>query len=238
MNGRNVRLLALKELRETLNSPMPYISLAVFFLIQGWFFTAALFLNGQAAMDEFFGVLPLLAGLFLPAFTMRLFAEEFKSGTIETLASLPLRDVEIVLGKFVSVLAAWGATLAIALLYAFLLLVMGSPDPGVLAAAFLGAALLGSFYGAAGLFASSLTKSQVVGFLVGFLFCFFFFLVGKAAQFTPGGTGTLMTFLGVDAHMEAFNRGVVDSRDVLYFLSGTALFLAGTLASYNSRRWR
>jgi ABC-2 type transport system permease protein len=238
MSRRAVGLLALKEARETLNSPMPYIFLVSFFLIQGWFFTAPLFVGGEASMGDFFGILPLLLAFFLPAFTMRLFAEEYKAGTIEALAALPLRDVDIVLGKYAAALAAWGAMLLLSTVYGFLLIVLGPPDLGVLAASYVGAALLGAFYASAGLFASSLTRSQVVGFLLGFLFCFFFFLIGKAAQYTPGMGGTLMTFLGVDGHVESFWRGVVDSRDVLYFLSGTALFLAGSLASFNSRRWR
>jgi ABC-2 type transport system permease protein len=238
VNRRAVGLMAVKELRETLNSPMPYIFLASFFLIQGWFFTAPLFLDGQAKMDDFFGALPLLLSFFLPAFTMRLFSEEYKAGTMEALSALPLRDVEIVLGKYLAALAGLGGILLLSLLFPWLLFMLGSPDAGVLAASYLGAALLGAFYASAGLFASSLTRSQVVGFLAGFLICFFFFLVGKAAQFTPGWIGAFMTFLGTDAHTASFWRGVVDTRDALYFLSGTALFLAATLASFNSRRWR
>jgi ABC-2 type transport system permease protein len=238
VNRRNVFFIVAKEILETLNSPMPYVFLGAFFLLQGWFFTAPLFVNGQAVMDDFFGVLPLTLAFFLPAFTMRLFAEEYKTGTMELLAALPVRDVEIVLGKFASALAVWGGMLVVSLFYPLLLVFLGSPDVGALAAAYVGAALLGGLFVSAGLFASSLTRSQVVGFLVGFLFCFAFFLVGKAAQYTPGWPGAIMTFLGVDAHLTSFFRGVVDSRDVLYFLSGTALFLAGTLASFNSRRWR
>ena len=238
MNLRAVRLLALKELREALNSPMPAVFSAAFFLIQGWFFTAPLFVNGQAVMDDFFAPLPLVLGFFLPAFTMRLFAEEYKTGTMESLSALPLRDAEIVLGKYLAALAAWGSLLALSLVYVGMLALLGAPDAGGLAGAYLGAALLGAFYAAAGLFASSLTRSQVVAFLLGFLFCFFFFLVGKAAQFVPGAPGALMSFLGVDAHAASFQRGVVDSRDVVYFLSGSAVFLAGTLASLDSRRWR
>lgn len=238
MNRRSVLLLAVKEWRETLNSPMPYIFLTAFFLVQGAFFTSNLFVSGQADMAAFFGVLPLILSFFLPAFTMRLFAEEYKTGTMEALAALPLRDTEIVMGKFLAAAGAWAAMLVLSLFYPAVLVLLGRPDVGGLMAAYVGAFLLGSFYAAAGLFASSLTRSQVVGFLMGFLFCFFFFLVGKGAQFTPGLAGALLTFLGVDAHVEAFWRGVVDSRDVLYFLSGTALFLSAALASFNSRRWR
>lgn len=231
-------LLTKKEWTESFNSPMPYIVLVLFFLLVGWFFTSSLFLEGQANLDNFFGMMPLLLGIFLPAFTMRLFAEEFKTGTIETLATLPLNDAEIVLGKYGAVLAIWIAMMGLSLAYLVLLISLGPPDLGQMAAGFVGALLLGAFYGALGLLASSLTRSQVVAFLLGFLFCFTFFILGQAADYVPGLSGQLLAFLGVDNHFEKFLKGVVDSRDALYFLSGTVLALAGTLASFNSRRWR
>jgi len=231
-------LLTRKEWKESFNSPTPYIALVLFFVIMGWFFTASLFLVGQASLDEFFTPLPLLLCVFLPAFTMRLFAEEYKTGTVETLVTLPLEDAEIVLGKFGAALAVWGVLLGLSSVYLALLIVLGPPDLGQAAAGFLGALLLGVFYGALGLFASSLTRSQVVGFLLGFLLCFAFFLVGQSAEYLPGLTGQLLSYLGVDRHYQSFLKGIVDSRDALYFLSGTVMALAGTLASFNSRRWR
>jgi ABC-2 type transport system permease protein len=231
-------LLTQKEWKESFNSPMPYIVLVLFFLLAGWFFTSALFLEGQANLDNFFGTMPLLGGIFLPAFTMRLFAEEFKTGTIETLATLPLDDAEIVLGKYGAVISVWMAMMGLSLVYLILLIFLGPPDLGQMAGGFVGAFLLGAFYGALGLFASSLTRSQVVAFLLGFLFCFAFFIVGQAAEYMPGISGQILAFLGVGQHFERFLKGVVDSRDVLYFVTGTALALAGTLASFNSRRWR
>jgi len=238
MNPTTLKLIVLKEWKESFNSPMPYIFLVMFFLLAGWFFVWPLFLGGQATLSEFFGPMPLLLVFFLPAFAMRLFAEEYKMGTIETLATLPVRDTEIVLGKFLAVLGLWGLVVGLSGVYALMLLALGRPDVGQLAASFLGLFLLGGFYAAAGLFASSLTRSQVVGFLFGFVFCFAFFLFGKITQYLPGPVAAVLTYMGVDAHFDGFLRGVVDTRDLVYFLSGQALFLAATLASFNSRRWR
>jgi ABC-2 type transport system permease protein len=238
MNVGRAWLLTKKEWKESFNSPMPYIVLVLFFLIEGWFFTSTLFLDGQATLENFFGMMPLLLGIFLPAFTMRLFAEEFKTGTIETLATLPLDDAEIVLGKYGAVLSVWLAMVGLSMVYLVLLIFLGPPDLGQMAGGFVGAVLLGAFYGALGLFASSLTRSQVVAFLLGFLLCFTFFLLGQAANYVPGLSGQLLSFLGVESHFAGFLKGVVDSRDILYFVSGTALALTGTLASFNSRRWR
>ena len=157
-SGENVRLLVKKEWKESFNSPMPYIFLVVFFLLMGYFQFSSLFLSGQASLDEFFSPMPLLLVFFLPAFTMRLFAEEYKSGTIEVLATLPLTDTEIVLGKFAAAMAVWGTMLALSLAYILLILTLGRPDAGQAAASYLGAFLLGGFYCAAGVFASSLTR--------------------------------------------------------------------------------
>jgi ABC-2 type transport system permease protein len=206
--------------------------------LTGWFFVFSLFLLGQASLEEFFSPFTLLLVFFLPAFSMRLFAEEYKTGTIEVLATLPVRDTEIVLGKYAAALGVWALMLALSLAHVAMLMILGRPDLGQTAAGFVGAFLLGALYSAAGLFASSLTRSQVVGFLLGFLFCFAIFLSGKVTQYMPGPVAAFLTFLGVDVHFESFLRGVIDSRDVVYFLTGSALFLAGTLASFNSRRWR
>ncbi|MBL8023455.1 MAG: ABC transporter permease subunit [Elusimicrobia bacterium] len=231
-------LLTKKEWKESFNSPMPYIVLVLFFLLQGWFFTSSLFLGGQANLDSFFGTLPLMLGIFVPALTMRLFSEEFKTGTIETLATLPLDDAEIVMGKYGAILSIWLIMVLFSLPYFGILIALGPPDFGQMAGGFFGTILLGAFYGSLGLLASSFTRSQVVGFLLGFLFCFAFFMVGQAADYMPGVPGQLLSFLGVNRHFEGFLKGVVDTRDILYFLSGTFLALTGTLASFNARRWR
>lgn len=238
MKPEALLLIAKKEWKESFNSPMPYVFLVVFYLLSGWFFTYQLFLAGQSSLEQFFLPMPILLAFFLPAFSMRLFAEEYKTGTIEVLATQPVRDVEIVVGKFLAVWALWGAALVLSFFYPILLYIFGRPDTGQILASYLGAFLLGGFYASAGLFASSLTRSQVVGFIVGFLFCFAFFLFGQVTQYLSGPVAEILNFLGAINHMDAFLRGVVDSRDVLYFISGIVLFLAATLASFNSRRWR
>jgi ABC-2 type transport system permease protein len=232
-----IKLIIQKEWKESFNSPMPYVFLGVFFLLQGWFFTYPLFLMGQATLEEFFAPLPVVLAIFLPAMAMRMFAEEYKMGTVETLATLPLRDAEIVLGKYGAVIVIWLAALGLSLFYPLVLLILGRPDFGQVAAGYLGAFQLGALYAAAGLFASSLTRSQVIGVLLGFIFCFALFLFGKVTQF-QAGPALVISYLGVDSHYASFLRGVVDTRDLVYFLSGILLFLAGTLASFNSRRWR
>jgi ABC-2 type transport system permease protein len=238
MNWSHIAAIMKKEWKESFNSPMPYIFMVAFFLITGWFYFASLFLGRQATPDEFFALMPIILVFFLPAFSMRLFAEEYKSGTVEPLSTLPVRDTDIVLAKFFSVLLMWGCVLALSFFYIIVLFVIGKPDVGQILASYIGLLLLGGLYGAAGLFASSLTRSQVVAFVLGFIFCFAFFACGKSAQLVGGTLGAALVFFGVDLHYGGFLLGVIDTRDVIYFLSGQILFLAATLISFNSRRWR
>lgn len=231
-------LIVKKEWKESFNSVLPYVFLGAFFLLLGWFFTGTFFLYNQASLDQFFEPLPVILVFFMPAFTMRLFSEEFRSGTIESLATLPLSDINIVLGKYAAAVLFWGLTLGLSTVYVLLVGALGRPDYGQILAGFLGAFLLGAFYAAIGLFASALTKIQVVAYLLAMLVCFSAFIVGKASQYVGGPAGSLLSFLGVDVHYENFLRGVVDSRALVYFVSGPLLFLGGALAAFHSRRWR
>lgn len=228
--------VARKEWKETVNAPMPYIVFSLFFLLTGWFFTGSLFLEGRASLDGFFGPQTLILSIFMPALTLRLFAEEFRSGTIETLGTLPLTDADIVAGKFAAALALWSVGVLLSLYYLVLLIVIGPPDVGQMAAGYMGLFLLGGFFTSLGLFGSSLTRSPVVAFLWGFLLCFSFYLVGPASNYVPGLTGQILSFLSVDRHFENFLKGVVDSRDVLFFVSGTGVALGGTWVRL--RAWR
>ncbi len=236
MTVTRVLWVARKEWKETFNSPMPYIVLTLFFLLTGWFFTNSLFLEGKASLDGFFGPLSLILSIFMPAFTLRLFADEFKSGTIETLATLPLTDGDIVGGKFAAALAVWSVGVLLSLYYLMLLVVIGPPDVGQMAAGYGGLFLLGGFFASLGLLGSSFTRSPVVAFLWGFLLCFSFYLLGPASTYVPGLTGQILSFLSVDRHFENFLKGVVDSRDVLFFVSGTGIALGATWVRL--RAWR
>src|SRR5262245_22237201 len=131
-------ILAHKEWKEAFNSPMPYVALGLFFILMGWFFISSLFLGGQASLLDFFAPQSLMLAILLPAFTMRLFSEEYKTGTMENLATLPLHDGEIVLGKYAAALAIWATMLGLSFVYLALLLIAGRPDFGQTAAGYFG----------------------------------------------------------------------------------------------------
>lgn len=233
-----VFVLARKELSIMIHAPATYVIAVVFLLVTGWLFVSPLFQLNQSTLDTFFRPLPLIFTFLVPALTMRSFSEEFKSGTIEVLATLPIEDHEIVLAKYLASLGLIGALLSFTLVYPLVLLVIGRPDPGQLVGVYVSIVGLASFFTAIGLWASALTRNQVVAFIIGFFVCFIFFLLNRVADFLPGILASFVRGFSVDAHFDALARGVLDTRDLLYWASGTAFFLAACLIIVQSRKWR
>ena len=233
----NIGPIYRREVRSYFNSPVAYVVIVVFLAIIGWFFTSNLFLLNVASMRVVFELVPLVFLFFIPAVTMRLLAEEKKSGTLELLTTKPVLDAEIIIGKF---LAAWtllAAALAPTLVYVITLEALGSPDIGPILAGYLGLLLMGGVYIAVGLFASSLTENQIVAFIVGFLIVLAFYLADKVLIYVPSGLASVLEFLAIDYHFSNIARGVIDSRNIVYFGSvlGFALMLA--TASLQRRKW-
>jgi ABC-2 type transport system permease protein len=226
-----------RELRSAFNSPVAYVVIVVFLAIVGWFFTSNLFLMNAASMRLAFELIPLVFLFFVPAVTMRLLAEEKKSGTFELLVTKPVSDLEIVLGKFLAGVSLVAAALLPTLVYLITLLFIGSPDLGPVVGGYLGLLLMGSAYVAIGVFASSLTENQIVAFISGFLIVLALFLADKVLIYMPSGVASVLEFLAIDYHFGNIARGVIDSRDIIYFLSllGASLTLATT--SLERRKW-
>lgn len=236
-----VRALAERGFRAYFEAPTAYVVLFVFYLLAGYFFTVPLFFVNQASIKGFSDYLPLLFCFLVPALTMGLLAEEIKSGTFETLATLPLEDWDIVLGKFLGFGAAHAVTVAGLGVYPLALSLLVAPpaglDWGETGGVLLGLVLLGLMFGAAGLFASSLSRSQIISFVTAFLLCFLIFAIGKASHFAPGPAGRVLEFVGSDAHLETMAKGVVDTRDLLYFASATFGFLYLTVQRLHGRKF-
>jgi len=234
---QNILPIFRRELRSYFNSPVAYVVIVVFLVIVGWFFTNNLFLMNVASMRIVFELVPLVFLFFVPAVTMRLLAEEKKSGTLELLTTKPVRDAEIVLGKF---LAAWvllAAALAPTLLYLITLMALGSIDLGPVVAGYLGLLLMGGVYIAIGIFASSLTENQIVAFIISFLIVLALFLMDKVLMYVPEGLASTLEFLGIDYHFSNIARGVIDSRDIIYFASLLGFSLLLATVSLERRKW-
>ncbi len=230
--------LARKELSTMMNAPATYVIGVIFLLITGWLFLSPLFMLNQSTLDSFVRPLPLLFTFLVPALTMRAFSEEFKAGTMEYLATLPIEDHEIVLGKYLSVIGLIGFLMAFTLVFPLVLFVIGRPDVGQLIGAYISILGLASFFVAIGIWASAFTQTQVVAFIIGFFVCFIFYLLGRVADFLPGMLANFVRSLSVETHFDALARGVLDTRDLLYWVTGTAFFLLWSLAVVQTRKWR
>jgi ABC-2 type transport system permease protein len=238
MRKNPVFILARKELTLLINAPATYVISVVFLLITGWLFVSPLFQMNQSALDTFFRPLPLIFTFLVPALTMRSFSEEFHSGTMEYLTTLPIEDYEIVLAKYFAALGLLAMLLAFTLFYPLVLFMVGRPDLGQIVGVYVSILGLASFFSAIGLWASAFTRNQVVAFIIGFFVCFIFFLLAHIADFLPGMAASFVRGFSVDEHFDALARGVLDTRDLLYWASGTGFFLTACLAVVQSKKWR
>jgi ABC-2 type transport system permease protein len=235
----NTWTFTVRELKSYFNSPVAYVILTLFLLISGWFFSSGLFLNNQAELRDVFAVIiPLSYLFFVPAITMRLIAEEKKSGTLELLVTLPVRDAEIVLGKYLAALLLLACALVLSFVYPLTLSLLGDLDGGATAAGYLGLLLLGGAYLSIGIFTSGLTENQIVAFITGFVLIFGFFMLDKMLVFFPGSIASVLEYLSVTYHFDNVARGVIDTRDLIYYLSLIALFLFLAVRTLEARRWR
>lgn len=227
-----------KELRAYFDTPTAYIVVVVFLLITGYLFSQALFLANQASLGPFLGVAPLILVFVVPGVTMRLVSEELKTGTFEILATLPVKDHEILLSKFAAALTVVALALGGTFPYPAALFALGRPDAGAVAGTYLGLFLTGAVLAAAGLFASTLTRNQIIAFILGFLIGFVLFLAGEVGSLVPFWLTPFTEFIGIRSHLENLAKGVVDTRDLLYFLSVSAYFLFLGYLNLDARRWR
>ncbi len=225
-----------RELASYFSSPVAYIVCGLFLVFSGILFFSVFFIAGVAELRNFFEMLPLLFSLFIPALTMRVFSEELRSGTIETLLTLPVSPVEVVAGKYLASLVSALAMLVPTFSYVIACCIFGRPDMGPVVGGYLGAVLLAAAYTAIGLFASSLTRNQIVAFFAAAAVCAVLSLAGSFLVLLPGPVVSIVSFITASSHFESISRGIVDSRDILYFISLTALFIVFTVRSVQDAR--
>jgi len=246
-----------KELRLYFTSPVAYVVCTVFLLISGYFFYSifAFFtlMSMQSAMNPALardlsvteGILrPLFSNisvvmlLLMPILTMRLFAEEKKTGTIELLLTYPVRDSEVLLGKYAAAVVLYLVMLLFTALYPGMLAYFARLEWGPLLSGYLGLVLLGWAFLAIGVLASSLTENQIVAAIATFGVLLIFWVIGWSADFAGPGRGKLLSHLSILEHFDGFAKGVIDTKDVVYYLDFTVLALFLTLRSLESKRWR
>jgi len=235
----NTLVIFRRELRSFFDSPMAYVFLVVFAVVNGYFFTNTFFLYGQSDMRALFGIVPLVYLFFIPGVMMGLISREKGLGTIEIISTLPINDRDIVIGKylagFVLILIALFTT---SLHYITLISVGTEIDHGAVFTGYLGLALVGGVYASIGLFASSLTDNQVVSFIVGIAIIFVFWLMDKMLLFVHPSLAGIVQYISVEFHLSNISRGVIDTRNIIYFGSVIGFFLFLTTRLVESRRWR
>ena len=217
-----------KEFRGYFISPIAYIVISIFLILTGWFFFSTFFLFGQAEMRSFFTLLPLIFSFIIPAVTMRLFSEEFNTGSYELILTMPVRPLDIIMGEFLAAAVFVCIMLLPTFSYALFISFIGDLDWGPVIGGYTGAILLGAAFSSIGLFASSLTRNQIVAFITGMSLCFILTLIDKMLFFLPSAALNVFQYLGADFHFQNISKGIIDSRDILYFLSVCFVMLYGT----------
>jgi ABC-2 type transport system permease protein len=221
---RNIWIITRKEFRSFFNLTIGYVFIVVYLLFTNGLFFYTLFLVNEASMRQYFGILPWVFLFFVAAITMRLWAEERKQGTLELLLTLPVRDYEVVIGKYLASLLLIIMTLGLSLNVPITLAVLGNPDFGPIIGGYLGAALLGASYVAIGIALSSITENQIIAFLLTVFIIAATLLMGFLADIM-GSLGPLCRFLSPATHFDGVSRGVIDSRDIIYYFSVIVFFL-------------
>ncbi|MEN8223659.1 MAG: ABC transporter permease subunit [Acidobacteriota bacterium] len=216
----NIKHIFKKEFKSYFFTPIAYIVISIFLLIIGWLFFSTFFLNRQASMTQFFSLLPITFAFIVPAITMRLFSEELNVGTYEILLTLPVKFRDIILGKFFAAIGFIAVMLLPTLIYAVSISFIGKLDWGPVLGGYIGGILLGAAFSSIGIFASSLTRNQVIAFITGMTICFSLTLMTDfLLYFLPNSLIGFFQYFSANFHFQNIAKGLIDSRDILYFVT-------------------
>ena len=253
---RNIWVICRKELRSYFVSPVAYVLFVMFALIFGWFFwnmlgafvfySMASQMRGEMTpmnvneqiLRQLLGNMNVVGLFFIPVITMRLFAEEKRNGTIELLATSPIQDFEVILGKWLAAVALYAGMLLLTGLNLAFVFKYGNPDWKPMAVGYLGLLLQASALLAIGTFISSLTKNQIIAGAASFGVCLLVFVLGWASGYETSTWAQVLSYMSVTSHMESFTKGVLDSKDAVYYMTVIFLGLFLTARSLESLRWR
>jgi ABC-2 type transport system permease protein len=246
-----------KEMRLYFTSPVAWVVLTIFLFIAGYFFASIFNFFSQASiqsamnpsmgrdlnvtdsvMRPLFSNISVILLLLMPLVTMRLFAEERRAGTIELLLTYPVRDGAVLAGKYLAALALYAIMIGLTVLYPVIVVYFARLEGGPVLTGYLGLLLMGATFIAVGVFASSLTDNQIVAAVTTFGVLLIFWILGWSADYAGGALGRVLQFLSILEHNDSFSKGVLDTKDVLYYVNFTALALFLTLRSLEARRWK
>lgn len=238
----------IKEVNSFLSSLIGYVVITVFLLLTGlfmWVFKNTSILDyNYASMEQLFSIAPMVFTFLIPAITMRSFAEEKQFGTLELLTTKPLTDMQIILGKYFACLTLVSLALLPTLIYFYSVYQLGSPkgnlDIGATVGSYIGLFFLAAIFVAIGIFCSSLSRNQIISFLLAAFLCFFVhwaFDYISALSIFFGKTDYIVQQLGINHHYNAISKGKIDTKDVIYFLSMISVFIWFTNFALAKRKW-
>lgn len=228
-----------KEFKAFFISPIAYVFITVYLVITNFLFFQGFFIINQADMRGYFSLLPWVFLFFVPAITMRSWAEEKKVKTLELLLTWPVSDVQVVLGKFLASFCFLSIAILLSVTIPITIMILGTPDMGPIIGGYLGALLMGAAYLSIGLWVSSHTENQIIAFVFGVVATFTLFMIGNpfVTMAAPSWMVPTLSYLGLGNHFQSIERGVVDSRDIVYYLSIIGFFLFLNVQSLSSRKW-
>ncbi len=238
---RNTVAIMQRELGALFYSPIGYIVICGFLLLTGVIVlvTDTIGPGKPATLRSIFDFTPYVLTIIIPAITMRALSEEYRAGTIETLMTAPIADSELVLGKYLAAAVFYALMLTGTLIYLVLMMIYGNPDIGASLSSYLGLLLAGLAFVGFGIFASSLTRNQIVAWMVGTIpLMLFVWFASFIARTTEGWMRTAFQHVNVQRHLDQFNRGLVTTESVVFFLGVSLLFVFLAMKVVESRRWR
>lgn len=235
---KNILTITKKELRSYFVSPIAWVVFALFLVLSGFFFSTIFFLSKEASLrgTSYNMIITLL--FLIPLICMRLFAEEKKLGTLEILMTKPVRDIEVVMGKFLSAVLLFAAMLATTFVYVIILIKFGTPDMGPIYTSYLGIFLCGLAFISLGVFASTLTENQIIAAVVSFAFILLFWILSWVSSQLSTGASEIISYLSISEHFDDFVKGIIDLKDVVYLLSFILFWIFLTIKSIEVRKWK
>lgn len=222
-----IKAIIRKELKEYFDSPLAYIFLTVYLVVTSWLFMRGFFIFNEVSMRSYFSFLPWIFLLLIPAITMRLWAEEKKGGTLELLLTSPITEWQMVIGKFIASYIFLIIAIILSLNLPIILSLIGNPDGGMIFTGYIGSILMGGAFLAIGLWASSTSKNQIIAFILAVITTFVLLILGEPIVLfsVSSGLAPLLNYISLGGHFQSIMRGVIDSRDLIYYLLVISLFL-------------
>lgn len=234
----NILTIAKKELRSYFLSSIAYVVFAMFLLLAGYFFTVILLYTQEASLKGAAYNIVITLLFLIPLLTMKAFAEERRQGTLELLMTKPVTDFEVVMGKFFAATTMYLIMLLTTVVYVFILIKYGNPDMGPIYSAYIGLILVGLAFISLGVFASTLTENQIVAAVIGFALILLLWVLSWASSQFTGNMAEIISYLSLSGHYDNFVKGVIDLKDVVYYLSFIIFWLFVTVKSIEVRHWK